>query len=51
MQTIYFHGMPGSPAELGLFPDVAASSWYAPNRGELPRQSAVALAAVIAFWL
>ena len=34
--TFYFHGMPGSPSELELFPSNATANWHAPDRGALP---------------
>lgn len=33
---VYFHGMPGSPAELSLFPGTPQRNWLAFDRSQLP---------------
>jgi len=38
MTTVYFHGTPGSPRELALFPSIDCADWLAPDRAALAHQ-------------
>jgi pimeloyl-ACP methyl ester carboxylesterase len=38
MMTVYFHGLPGTPAELALLGGAATRDWLAPDRANLPAE-------------